>query len=94
MGSGIKKEKFKNEWDYYSRTEKDDIASVWCLKNNIRVSYRPLEAGMNPTNFKVSVGFGPPKVGEKLKLSPTTYKRSEIIEAMYKVINYYYDKYK
>ena len=73
MGSGFKKKKDKNEFEYYKPDKKDLEACRYCTRNNIRISYEPLERGMNPENFKIRVCLGPYKKYEKPHLSPQAY---------------------
>jgi len=91
MGSGLKK-KGKSEWEYYIPSEKDYAAFIYCVRNNIRISMYPMERGLYPENFKVLICLGPYKKYEKPNLSPQVYKKSEIVDAMYKAMKYYYDK--
>ena len=92
MGSGFRKKKGKNEFEYYKPSKEDWEAYRYCVKNNIRISFKPLEQGMSPKNFKLTVCLGPYQKYEKPNLSPQTYGKDEIVEQMYKAMKYYYDK--
>lgn len=94
MGSGFKKKRGKSEWDYYSANEEDYKALRFCIKNNIRISMVPMEQGMDPKNFKISVAIGPYKRGEKVNLSPNIYSKEIIVQEMFKAMKYYYDKHR
>lgn len=94
MGSGLKKKKGKSEWDYYNPSEEDWKALRYCINNNIRISMVPMEKGMDPKNFKISIALGPYKRGEKVNLSPNIYSKEIIVEEMYKAMKYYYDKHR
>lgn len=94
MGSGFKKKRGKNEWDYYRATEDDQKAFRYCVRNNIRISIVPMQQGMVPKDFKISVVLGPYKRGEKVNLSPNIYSKEIIVEEMYKAMKYYYDKHR
>jgi hypothetical protein len=92
MGSGLKKKKNKSEWEYYTPSEEDYKAIEYCIKNNIRISITPMERGLNPKNFKISIALGVYKKGEKVNLSPNTYPKEDIIQEMYNAAKYYYEK--
>lgn len=92
MGSGLKKKTRKEPHAFYNPSDKDWDSFYWCVRNNIRISYEPLEQGGNPQNYKVSVSTG--ENYRQKKLSPNTYNIKEIEEEMWKAMNYYYDKYK
>lgn len=94
MGSGFKKKKGKSEWDYYSPSDEDWKAFRYCVNNNIRISMVPMQQGMDPKDFKISVALGPYKRGEKVNLSPNIYSKEIIVEEMYKAMKYYYDKHR
>ena len=94
MGSGLKKNKNKSEWDYYMPNSKDYEAARYCIQNNIRICMVPLEKGMNPKKFKISVALGAYKRGEKVNLSPNIYPKETIVQEMYKAMKYYYDKHR
>lgn len=94
MGSGFKKKKGKSEWEYYNPTEDDRKAFEYCVRNNIRISMVPMQQGMDPKDFKISVALGPYQRGEKVNLSPNIYSKEIIVQEMYKAMKYYYDKYR
>ena len=94
MGSGFKKKRGKSEWEYYSPDEEDYKALRFCIRNNIRISMVPMEQGMEPKSFKISVALGPYKRGEKVNLSPNIYSKEIIVQEMYKAMKYYYDKHR
>ena len=94
MGSGLRKKKGKSEWEYYNPNEEDYKALRFCIKNNIRISMVPMQQGMDPKDFKISVALGPYQRGEKVNLSPNIYSKEIIVEEMYKAMKYYYDKYR
>lgn len=54
----------------------------------------PMEQGMDPRNFKISVVLGPYQRGEKVNLSPNIYSKEIIVQEMYKAMKYYYDKHR
>ena len=88
------KKKAKNPADYYNPTEEDWDAFLYCNRNNIRISIHPMEKGMYPAQFKVSVALGPYQKFEKPALSPKVYSIEQIIEQKFKACKYYYEKYK
>lgn len=94
MGSGLRKKNTKNEFEYYSPTKEDWDAFLFCTRNNIRISFVPLEQGMSPENFKITICLGAYKKYEKANLSPVIYKKETIVEAMFNAMKYYYDKYR
>ena len=93
MGSGLRDKKNKSEWEYYIPLKEDFEAMEYCIKNNIRISITPMERGLNPKNFKISIAIGAYKKGEKVNLSPKTYSKEDIIQEMYNAAKYYYKKY-
>ena len=94
MGSGLRKKKGKSEWEYYIPDEEDWKALRHCINNNIRICMIPMEQGMDPRNFKISVALGPYQRGEKVNLSPNIYSKEIIVQEMYKAMKYYYDKHR
>ena len=69
-------------------------AWTWCIKNNIRISYKPQTTGASPKCWHITIIIGPYKKGEKLNVSPDCYKAGECQEQMYKTCEYYYEKYR
>ena len=78
----------------YFPTKDEMEANEFCIKNNIRISYSPLEIGSSPENWHISIVIGKYKKGEKVHLSPEAYPKSKCQEMLYKTCMYYYEKYR
>lgn len=78
----------------YFPTKEQLDAWTWCVKNNIRISYKPETSGAAPKCWHITIAIGPYKKGEKINISPDCYKAGECQEQMYKTCIYYYDKYR
>ena len=66
----------------------------WCVRNNIRISYKPETPGAAPKCWYITIVIGPYKKGEKAHASPDCYKAGECQAQMYKTCLYYYEKYR
>jgi hypothetical protein len=86
------KKKTKSEWEYYEPTKEDYEAMRFCIRNNIRISMKPMQQGMHPSSFKITVNLGSYEKFEKTNLSPSIYDKEIIVQEMYKAMKYYYDK--
>ena len=78
----------------YTASEKETKAYNYCVKNNIRISYKPETTGSSPKCWYITIIIGPYKKGEKVNVSPDCYKAGECHEQMYKTCEYYYEKYR
>ncbi len=96
MGSGLKKRKGKQKktlcaYDFIPTKEHikwDD----YCIKNNIRISPKPTQRGMEPEEWRIEIRVGPYQKGEKAYLSPNAYTAESIHQELYNMKKYYYDK--
>ena len=93
MGIGLTKGRKKkpSPQDFYNPSKEDLLAHHYCVRNNIRISMVPMEQGMSPETFKVSISIGDNY--KKINLSPNTYKANEIYNAIFEFEKYYYNKY-
>ncbi len=78
----------------YFPTANELEAWDWCVKNNIRISYKPESTGASPKCWYITIVNGPYKKGEKVHISPDCYKAGECQAQMYKTCLYYYDKFR
>tara|TARA_S200002703_G_scaffold97989_1_gene84676 strand:- start:1061 stop:1363 length:303 start_codon:yes stop_codon:yes gene_type:complete len=78
----------------YSPTQAELDAWDWCVRNNIRISYKPEIPGAAPKCWYITIVIGPYKKGEKVHVSPDCYKAGECHAQMYKTCIYYYEKYR
>ena len=78
----------------YFPTAEERAANDFCIKNNIRISYQPISTGVAPKEWYITVIIGPYKKGEKVNVSPESYKAVECKQMMYKTCMYYYEKYR
>lgn len=91
MGSGLKNKKNRKEPDaFYNPSKEEWEAYRWCIKNNIAISYVPLDKGNNPINYKVSVHFNGNY--KDRHLSPQTYNLKDVAAETWKAMMYYYNK--
>ena len=89
---GVKKSDNKTP-DYIPSVDETKWYS-YCVKNNIRISYKPETTGSSPKCWYITIIIGPYKKGEKVNVSPDCYKAGECHEQMYKTCEYYYEKYR
>ena len=78
----------------YFPTIKETKANEFCIKNNIRISFSPVETGPIPRSWHISIVIGEYRKGEKINLSPDVYPKNKCHEMMYKTSLYYYEKYR
>ena len=83
-----------NKLPHYSPSNEENDAYLYCVRNNIRISYKPQTTGASPKCWHITIIIGPYKKGEKLNVSPDCYKAGECQEQMYKTCEYYYEKYR
>ncbi len=62
----------------------------YCVKNNIRVSYFPVQ--YEKGKWKITINIGPYKKGETAHVSPATYDKYSLWQTYYQVCKYYYNK--
>ena len=93
MGSGLKKKKsYKGLNTGFTPTLEQTEWDRYCVNNNIRISPKPTQQGMQPEEWRVEVRLGPYKRGEKAFLSPNVYTADNIWQELYNMKKYYYDK--
>ena len=93
MGSGLKKKNsYKGLNNGFTPTPEQIEWDRYCVNNNIRISPKPTQQGMQPEEWRIEVRLGPYKKGEKAYLSPNVYTVDNIWQELYNMKKYYYDK--
>ena len=84
MGSGLKKKKsYKGLNNGFTPTQEQIEWHRYCVNNNIRISPKPTQQGMQPEEWRIEVRLGPYKKGEKAFLSPNVYTVDNIWQELY-----------
>lgn len=78
----------------YFPTQEQLDAWNWCVRNNIRISFKPESTGSSPKCWYITIAIGLYKKGEKVNVSPDCYEAGKCHEQMYKTCEYYYEKYR
>ena len=90
MGSGLKKKKsYKGLNNGFTPTPEQIEWHRYCVNNNIRISPKPTQQGMQPEEWRIEVRLGPYKKGEKAFLSPNVYTVDNIWQELYNMKKYY-----
>tara|TARA_B100001287_G_scaffold147287_1_gene124002 strand:- start:3729 stop:4010 length:282 start_codon:yes stop_codon:yes gene_type:complete len=92
MGSGLIKKQKKRWMPNYYPTPEEYEASIFCIRNNFRIS--PLGIHNEPDKWRIGINIGPYKKGEKPSIAPHIYDKNTIWPEYYKFCKYYYDKYR
>ena len=89
MGSGLSKRKkgFFKPMLPYNRSDLENNAYLWCLRNNIAISPFAV-AGSEPRKWWVDV-----KAKNKVKRSPYQYDEHQIWPKIFELYVFYYEKY-
>jgi len=89
MGSGLSKKKgrFFKPMLPYNRSDLENNAYLWCLRNNIAISPFAV-AGSEPRKWWVDV-----KAKNKVKRSPYQYDEHQIWPKIFELYVFYYEKY-
>lgn len=74
----------------YLASEEENKAYRYCVRNNIRISYKGIQDDAD--HWRIEVRLGPYVKGEKAYVSPEIYDRKTVSAAYYKMCKYYYDK--
>lgn len=84
--------KTKPNWmPNYTPSKEDMEASIFCIRNNIRIS--PMGIYGEKDKWKISINIGPYKKGEKQNISPHIYDKHTIWPEYYRMCKYYFIKY-
>lgn len=89
MGSGLSKKKrgFFKPMLPYNRSDLENNAYLWCVRNNIAISPFAV-AGSEPRKWWVDV-----KANNKVKRSPYQYDEYQIWPKIFELYVFYYEKY-
>ncbi len=89
MGSGLNKKKrgFFKPMLPYNRSDLENNAYLWCVRNNIAISPFAV-AGSEPRKWWVDV-----KAKNKVKRSPYQYDERQIWPKIFELYVFYYEKY-
>ncbi len=89
MGSGLSKKKkgFFKPMLPYNRSDLENNAYLWCVRNNIAISPFAV-AGSEPRKWWVDV-----KANNKVKRSPYQYDEHQIWPKIFELYVFYYEKY-
>jgi hypothetical protein len=81
----------KNNWmPEHNPSEEDMKASVWCIKNDIRIS--PMGINGEQNKWRICINVGPYVKGEKQNISPHIYDKDTIWIEYFNFCKYYYNK--
>lgn len=89
MGSGLKKRrgKYFNPMPDYTRSELENNAYLWCIRNDIKISpFAVLNS--EPRKWWVDV-----EAKEKVKRSPYQYDENQIWPKIFELYVFYFQKY-
>ncbi len=75
----------------YFATKEEIQASMFCIRNNFRIS--PVGIYGEKNKWRISVNIGPYKKGEKQNISPQVYDQHSIWPEYYRICKYYFIKY-
>lgn len=89
MGSGLSKKKkgFFKPMPLYNRSDLENNAYLWCVRNDIAISPFAV-AGSEPRKWWVDV-----KAKNKVKRSPYQYDEHQIWPKIFELYVFYYEKY-
>jgi hypothetical protein len=77
---------------HYSPSKDEHKWHNFCATNGIIVSPIAAQQGPNPTEWKIGISFMPNY--KKINLTPSIYIADIIWEETFKIMKYYYDKYR
>jgi len=74
----------------YLASEEENKAYRYCVRNNIRISYKGIQD--DEDHWRIEVRLGPYVKGEKTYVSPEIYDRKKVNTTYYKIILEYHTK--
>lgn len=77
---------------HYELSKEEYIWANFCATHGIIVSPIAAQQGPNPSEWRIGVSFMPDY--KKINLTPTVYIADIIWEETFKIMKYYYDKYR
>jgi len=77
---------------YYEPSDEENKWHNFCINKGIIISPIAATKGPNPEEWKIGISFMPNY--KKINLTPTVYTADIIWEETYKIMKYYYDKYR
>lgn len=76
----------------YQASEEEMEWHNFCINNGIIISPIAAQRGPNPSEWRIGISFMPNY--KKVNLTPTVYIADIIWEETYKLMKFYYDKYR